>query len=443
MPTGLAWNERGELIVCSLEGRVWRAVDRDGDGLQDELQPISDTYPAPYGIAAHGEAIDLLCKFGLVRLSDDDRDGFFEHAQIIADGWGYSADYHDWAVGLPRDRAGNYYVALPCQQDDRTQAEAKLRGTIVRLKPRKTEPDESRLFEIEPIASGLRFPMGLALSANEQLFATDNQGNYTAFNELNHIRSGERYGFVNKLDSQRGVKSEPHERAAIEIPHPWTRSVNGICFLTRDDAQAKVGHHPFGPWTGHLLGCEYDTRRLVRMSLETVDGVYQGGVYPVSREPREGEPTFEGPLVCQVSPRGEIFVGNIRDSGWGAGANTGSLVRLRYSGELPAGIAEIKSLPKGFRIVFSRPADEARARNTANYAISSYTRTPTPAYGGPDENRRNERINSLTVAKDRMTVDVELAELRPGFVYEFRLRPLVRGEFFPDEAYYTLRKAPK
>jgi hypothetical protein len=428
--------------MCSLEGRVWQANDRDGDGLEDELVPISDTFPAPYGIATSGNAVDLLCKFGLVRLSDQDGRGFLDRWQLIADGWGYSSDYHDWAVGLPRDQAGNYYVALPCQQDDRSPAEVKLRGTIVKLVPRKPDANNGRLFELEPIASGLRFAMGLALNPDGQLFASDNQGNYTPFNELNHIQKGQRYGFVNKLDAEQGMKSEPHERAAIEIPHPWTRSVNGICFLAPNAANATTNQKPFGAWSGHLLGCEYDTRRLVRMSLEKIGDTYQGAVYPANREPREGESTFEGPLVCGVSPRGDIYIGNIRDSGWGAGSNTGSLVRLRYKGELPDGIAEVQARPHGFQIRMTRPIDRRRGENPANYSISSYTRTPTPAYGGPDEGRRGEKITRLAVSDDGMSIDVELAELRVGYVYEFRLRPLGKGEFFPDEAYYTLRKVP-
>ena len=47
------------------------------------------------------------------------------------------------------------------------------------------------------------------------------------------------------------------------------------------------------------------------------------------------------------------------------------------------------------------------------------------------------------MSADRTAVDIELPEMRPGYVYEFRLRPLNKGEFFPDEAYYTLRQVPK
>jgi len=163
-------------------------------------------------------------------------------------------------------------------------------------------------------------------------------------------------------------------------------------------------------------------------------------VYPFSIEPPLGEETFEGPLTCQISPSGDLYVGNIRDSGWGAGANTGSLVRLRACGELPPGIAEVRAQKSGFAVEFTQPLDGARAGKPGNYAISSYRREPTPAYGGPDLDRRTEKIRSIEVAEDGRRVRIALDELREGFVYEFHLRNLVdQGVFFPAEAYYTLR----
>ncbi len=73
-----------------------------------------------------------------------------------------------------------------------------------------------------------------------------------------------------------------------------------------------------------------------------------------------------------------------------------------------------------------------RSRRTAAH--------PTPAYGGPDLERRAEKIRSVEVAEDGRRVTIVLDELREGFVYEFHLRNLAdKGVFFPAEAYYTLR----
>ncbi len=441
MPTGLAWRPDGTLIVASLEGRVWLAHDTDGDGCEDTISPFSDDLTAPYGVAAAGDAIDVINKYGLLRLFDDDGDGHVDRTEQIASGWGHTRDYHDWAVGLERDAEGNYYIALPCEQDKRSEAAAHLRGRALRLVPREPTVDDPRRFALEETCAGLRFPQGLALSPAGELFATDNQGNYNPFNELNHLRPGKRYGFINSLEAKRGIKP-PLMPPAIDIPHPWTRSVNGLCFLhVPGEGEAAAREH-FGLFAGQLVGCEYDTRRLVRMSLQQVDGEYQGAVYPLSREPTPGEETLEGPVSCAVSPTGDLYIGNLRDSGWGAGSNTGSIVRLRWQNDLPpAGIAEVRTRPGGFVIEFTQPVDRSLASDAANYSISSYRRISTPAYGGEDIDRRIETVQQVNVADDGHSVSIDLPELREGFVYEFHLRQLTPGKkFFPAEAYYTLRR---
>jgi hypothetical protein len=345
---------------------------------------------------------------------------------------------------LPRDAAGNYYIGLPCQQDDRAPAEAYLRGTVVRLRPVEPTREHPRLFDLEPLAAGIRFPMGLAIDRDREIFVTDNQGNYNPFNELNHVIRGARYGFINKLEVKPGFQP-PFEEPAIAIPHPWTRSVNGICFLlTPDSVQKKTSRGVFGPFEGHLIGCEFDTRRLIRMSLEKVGDTYQGAAYPFSLEPAAGEPTFEGPVVCAVSPIGDLYVGNLRDSGWGGGQNTGSIVRVRRSGKLPVGIAEVRARHDGFIIDFTAPVDRSRAADPASYAITSYRRITTPAYGGPDVERESESITAVDLSPDGRLATLHLKRMRAGFVYELQVKNLAGDgqPFYPAEAHYSLRTFP-
>ena len=443
MPTGLAWRPDGTLIVTSLKGRVWLGRDTDGDGLEDRLTPFSDELAAPFGAAAAGNAIDVINKYALLRLIDEDGDGRADRMQTLASGWGHTTDYHDWAVGLPRDAHGNYYLGIPCQQDQRTPASAHLRGSVLRLAPRTTSPDDPRLFEVEPLTGGHRFPIGIALNRHGALFVSDNQGNYNPFNELNHVIKGSRYGFINALERRRPDFKPPLTPPAIDIPHPWTRSVNGICFLDTPPAlRQKLGRDLFGPFEGHLIGCEYDTRRLVRLSLERVGDTYQGAAYPFSFEqPAEGEPLL-GPLTCAVAPDGDLYVGSLRDSGWGGANNVGALARLRPSdGGLPAGIAEVRAVGDGFLIAFTRPVDAKLAADAQNYSLASYTRVSTPAYGGPDVDRRIEKIAGVEIADDRLSAKLRLTELREGFVYEIRVKNLTAAKlFFPAEAHYTLRR---
>ena len=223
MPTGLAWKQDGTLVVTSLEGRVWLGRDTDGDELIDSLKPFADDLAAPYGVqvvdSPQGTIVDVINKYALLRLYDTDGDDRGERTETIASGWGHTRDYHDWAIGLERDDQHNYYMALPCEQDGRSEAAAYLRGRALKLIPRQPTNDDPRRFELTEICAGLRFPQGLALSPRGLLFATDNQGNYNPFNELNHLESGERYGFINSLEAKRKL-NPPSRPPAIQIPHP-------------------------------------------------------------------------------------------------------------------------------------------------------------------------------------------------------------------------------
>jgi hypothetical protein len=201
-----------------------------------------------------------------------------------------------------------------------------------------------------------------------------------------------------------------------------------------------------------LIGCEFDTRRLVRMSLQRVGDHYQGAVYPFSISQANQGADFIGPLAAAVSPRGELYIGCLRDSGWGGANNIGAIVRFTPDLEqLPTGIAEVQALSNGFRLIFTHPVDLERARSIDSYAISSYRRIPTPDYGGPDVDRRVERPIAAKVSEDRRQVELQFSEMRPGFVYEFHLRNLCAGAsagsatpmFFPAEAYYTLNNVPR
>jgi hypothetical protein len=445
MPISLAWRPDGTMILCSLKGRLCLVRDTDSDGLEDTIQPLSDELAAPYGAAAADGAIDVIAKYGLLRLHDRDGDGHAERTDVLASGWGYSLDYHDWAIGLEKDWQGNYYIALPCQQDNRTPEAAHLRGQGLKLIPRQPTSDNPHRYAIDAFCGGLRFPMGLAMNRQGALFATDNQGNYNPFNELNHLQPGKRYGFINKLEQKPDFKP-PLTAPAIDIPHPWTRSVNGIAFLNTPEAlRKKLGRDLFGAHEGHLLGCEYDSRQLVRMSLEQVDGVYQGAAYPFTATLDEQQEPLQGPISCGVSPSGDLYIGNIRDSGWGAGRNIGSIVRLRRSGELPPGIAEVRATPQGFSIHFTTPVDRSLASDKASYAVESYTRVSTPAYGGPDIDRKPATIRQVEVSPDARSATLTLDSLRENFVYEIRTVNLAPASdlFHPSEAHYTLRRVPQ
>lgn len=187
-----------------------------------------------------------------------------------------------------------------------------------------------------------------------------------------------------------------------------------------------------------------NARSLIRMSLQKVGETYQGAAYPFSRTVLDGEPTFEGPIVCEISPSGDIYVGNLKDSGWGGGHNTGSIVRLKPTGRYPLGIAEVRATPSGFEVDFTQAIDAGKGSDPKNYLLRSYQRLSTPAYGGDDQAERTDTVQDVVLSEDRRSVALRVEDLREGFVYELNVAAVGATDqaIFPSQAHYTLRHIP-
>jgi hypothetical protein len=211
-----------------------------------------------------------------------------------------------------------------------------------------------------------------------------------------------------------------------------------------DDGASRERSEPFGPFTGHLVGCEYDTRRLIRMTLQQVDGQLQGAAYPLSLEGVPAGEAMLGPVCCAVAPTGQLYIGSLRDSGWGAANNVGELLRVEFdANRLPAGIRAVTAVNKGFRVEFTRPVDRDLAAESERYSVTSYYRVATPDYGGEDQERREVNLRNVDVARDGRSVILEVEPLLAERVYEIHLQPLVHeDDFFPADAYYTLNRIP-
>ncbi|MFM7056530.1 MAG: c-type cytochrome [Planctomycetota bacterium] len=425
MPTGMAWFADGRMAVSSLRGEVRILRDRDGDGKYDTADVFADGLAAPYGVLVDGADVLVAHKPELLRLRDMDGDGRADVSQVLASGWGFSDDYHDWTSGLTRDAEGNLYVGLGSDysQNKRSPDNDRWRGTILKIDPTG---------RMEPIAFSMRFPMGLAFDAHGRLFATDNQGVQNTFNEVNHILTGRRYGVPSRYDQP---DREP-ESPALQIPHPWTRSVNSLAFIPED--------YPVAALRGQAVGCEYDTQCLIRMSFEEVNGVVQGACYRFSRLPEPGmEADLQGPISVAFAPDHTLYIGSLRDSGWQGARNTGCIERLSPVGELPNGIREIRAVADGFQVEFFAPLPADTGTRPEDWDLQSFTRVWKGSYATADSERRSEDVTEVRHSADGQSVHLKTGGHRAGFLYEVRLKATGNaGDLWPVEGFYWMKQTP-
>lgn len=488
MPTAMTWSRDGKLAFTSLKGHAFVARDTDGDALEDELKLVEEGLAAPYGILGFledqknsetpdGDLFLIAHKPELLVVTNVDSGEMKGGRQRfnLATGWGYNDDYHDWTSGILRDSQGRLLIGLGSDYTDKNRpaSKSRWRGKVLRIDGRAlnkfvdgggSTKGASEKF-ITPVGHAFRYPTGLAISEWDEVFVSDQQGVQNCFNEINYLVEGAHYGVPSTHEED---KDAPETKAAIQIPHPWTRSVNGLVFLT--------GKEGYPDLKGHGIGCEYNGRFLIRFSTQRVGDVMQGAVYPFSMTddelvrglaaatdragatnaievsggkpaaPRQKTvPNFEGPLCCGVSPKGEIYIGSIADSGWAGGQNTGSIVKLKGNGQRPNGIREIRATRDGFDIDFFAPVDRARATNGENYSISGYTRVWGGAYATPDSDRHRCKVLAIELSDDGRTAKLKVDSRKtPNYVYDISCRGVAEPgkPLWPDYGFFTLHKIP-
>src|SRR3954466_8955057 len=147
---------------------------------------------------------------------------------------------------------------------------------------------------------------------------------------------------------------------------------------------------------------------LLRVVIETVDGVEQGSVMPFFEGLESGvmRPVFlaDGSLLLGQTGRG-----------WQAkGGKVASLQHVRWDGKTIAPvISSMQATATGFRVEFTQPLAGGVSENILKSALSleSWTYRDAPDYGSPELDLRNDDVARITVGKDRKSVSIDLVSI--------------------------------
>jgi hypothetical protein len=447
---GLAFRPDGKLLACTRRGEVWLLSDpsaEETDRVKYKL--FASGLHEPLGMHVEGKDLYVVQRPELTKLVDRDGDDAADDHVTVCDKWGVSGDYHEYAFGPARDRAGNFFVTLNVGFGGGHQAKAPWRGWCVKVSPKG---------EMVPFAAGLRSPNGVACSPDGDLFYCDNQGEWVATNKMHHLREGDNYGhqagliwakhspFAKSIresypsgmlyDGQIGKAKEaglpPVTPPCIWFPYGrMGQSVSEPCW---DTTAGK-----FGPFAGQCFVGDQTRATVMRVALEKVNGRYQGACFP-----------FRSGLQCGVNrlafgPDGSVYAGQTR-RGWGSfGGKDYGLQRLVYTGVLPFEIHAVKLTKDGFDLSFTKPLDAKSAERLESYSVGSHTYYYWSTYGSPPQDVRAEKVRGVKLSADRRAVSLTVDGLKRGRVYELRLNGVKAddgSDVLHPEAYYTLNELP-
>jgi len=297
MPDGrlVACFHRGEVYTYHPETKKWTLF---ADGLQE-----------PLGIRAISDReVVVMQRPELTRNIDSDGDGEGDLYQTVYDGFGMTGNYHEFAFGPAKDSKGNFYVGLNLASNG-ASIRPEIRGEfrhygLIRegFKAKNYKGPAGRMYsatpyrgwvlkispggKMTPFAPGFRSPNGLGFNLQDQLFVTDNQGDWLGTSKLFHVEESRFYGHPasltwsdtwqkgrNPLKVSSQEFDEKRTRAAVLFPQGLM--ANSPTQPLPDSTQGK-----FGPFAGQLLVGEMNRSRIVRVMLDKVAGELQGACVP-------------------------------------------------------------------------------------------------------------------------------------------------------------------
>ncbi len=310
---GLAFLPDGSLLVTTWDtmGGVY-VLDgvTSGDSSQVTVKQIASGLAEPLGIDVVDGDIYVVQKQELTQLIDHNGDDIIDEYRTICDDWEVSNDFHEFAFGLVH-QDHHFYVTLSMAMRLIGDEQQKIdRGRTLKI---------SHEGHSEWVNYGLRTPNGIGVGPNEELFVTDNQGQWLPANKLIHVEAGDYHGMAwGLLDT-------------IAAPPPMTPPT---IWLPEDE----IGNSPSevilmqdGPYRGQLLHGDVTHGGIKRDFLEKVNGEYQGAVF------RFTQGLAAGVNRLRWGSEGALYVGEVgMVGGWSWREKQYGLQRLAYNGRPPS-----------------------------------------------------------------------------------------------------------
>lgn len=408
----------------------------------------------------------------LTKLIDTNMDGKADVYETVYS-WPLSGHYHEYSFGPKIAPDGSFFVtgnvAFGNEEWWRGESRVPWRGWAMKISADGT---------MEPWATGMRSPAGIGL-INDDLFYTDNQGDWMGSGALWQVDKGDFMGhpaglawtgmpnsplklteakFNSLIDPRKTKNAEGRyikpenvvnenfktlfdmKKAIPELRLPAVWLPYGVLGISTSEP-ITIPKGSFGPFEGQVLVGDQGMSMLSRVFLEKVNGEYQGASFVFRTGFRSGV------LRMAWARDGSLFVGET-NRGWGsAGEANEGLQRLVWNDKTPFEMKAVRAMPDGFEVEFTQSVDPKSASDIASYAVESYIYKYHPVYGSPPVNIEKLKIRGVKLSADGMKVRLIVDNLRRHYIHTLKLEGVREKQNFYSlvhpVAYYTLNNIPE
>lgn len=398
--TGLDFLPDGNTMVASAwDGSVWE-VSGFGENVSTNVpaklkwRRIAAGLFQPLGIKWIDGKVYVTCRDQLAVLHDLNGDGEMDWYQSLNSDHQVTEHFHEFAMGLQTDKAGNFYYAKSARHAK--TALVPHHGTLLKVSP------DGNTTEI--LATGFRAANGVCINPDGSFLVTDQEGHWNPKNRINWVRPGEFYGNMFGYHDITDDSDEAMSDPLCWITNAFDRSPSELLWVTSDK---------WGPLTGSLLNFSYGYGEIYVVPHEEVDGQMQGGMcsFPLERFPT-------GVMRGRFHPGdGQLYCCGM--FAWaGNQQQPGGLYRVRYTGNpvhLPIGLS---AHTDGVEIEFSGDVDREAAADPSNYSINTWDLKRTANYGSKHYNPKRLKVRRASLSPDGKTVKLEIPEIKPTWGME-------------------------
>ena len=441
---GICQKDTETMAVSTWEGEVWELKNNKwskfAEGLMDPNGLFWDKSEKAYYVAQKPE---------LTRLIDLDNDGKADRYENYVDKFGYTKDYHEYHFGPVQDSLGRKYATLNLAQSGLpTKGEHRdgpgwsymrysgdYRGWVYR---------SDRKGHLHPFASGFRSPAGLGISPKDEVFVTDNQGDWMPACGLFFVREGGFYGHPSSLAGHPAFGKNALEtliskdvESIREMPAVWfprDAISNSPGSPVWDTTKGK-----FGPFSNQIFVGDQTLSNIFRCGLEWVGNQYQG--YCVNFMDK----TDSGTVKMTFDDKGRLWTAQV-GRGWNSkGGKRSAIQYLEWDGKtIPMEIYTINLTEKGFRVTFTHPISENNLKASLPQ-ISSWHYNHWSKYGSPKVQEKKLALQSWKLEKDgkSLLLNVDLERKKVYKIHFPNLKANNQKALINKTAFYTLNQLIK